>query len=205
MNKIQLKKAFEKEFEKITVSDQLKSKTVNAINTSHKRTSHIPYIRNFAAVFVVTLLCVSIYFTNNFSKKQFYSDNVITNETQILESTINEKQLERKMENSTSLKSIKPETIYNNKISKSTPSPSFYSLNDFGNIATDDLQLQMEKYSTDCAVPESTDTLLSEAEFLKQYPDAEKIENGYIIYENEKQTTYIFKDGMLENIVTIES
>jgi len=81
MKKEELKDVFEKEFEKISVSDELKVKTINSINTKHiGKTSHLPYLRNFAAIFTVTLLCVSIYFTNNYTKKQYGSFDAAENE-----------------------------------------------------------------------------------------------------------------------------
>ena len=58
MNKKELNQAFENEFNKISVSDELKSKTLNSIaNQPTKKTSHIPYLKNFAAIFIVSLLC----------------------------------------------------------------------------------------------------------------------------------------------------
>ena len=95
MNKKELKSAFEKEFKNINVSNELKEKTLNAINTSSKqKTSHIPYIRNFAAVFVVTLLCLSIYFSNNSYKNQPNTYDTLK-ENSIYETEATENSLEK--------------------------------------------------------------------------------------------------------------
>jgi len=96
MNKIELKKAFEKEFEKISVSNELKSKTLNSISThQNKKTSHIPYIRNFAAIFVVTLLCVSVFFTNNQKENQSISSDENKSESILELPTIENKTIKK--------------------------------------------------------------------------------------------------------------
>ena len=57
MTKKELKKLFDKELGNITVSDQLKEKTLKEItNQKSQNVFYIPYLRNVCAVFLVNLL-----------------------------------------------------------------------------------------------------------------------------------------------------
>ena len=77
------------------------------------------------------------------------------------------------------------------------------------NLRNNLLEEKEEKYISkkDVLLEKKIEEFLTwyENDFLDQYPNAEKIANGYIIYENETKITYIFKDGILENIITVEN
>jgi len=195
MKKEELKKAFNKEFEKITISDELKTKTLNAINTNQKtKTSHLPYLRNFAAIFIVTLFCVSIYFTRNIEKS---SQDITSNETNS----------EATLENNTPTlrKSVSPlETSESEKIIKEESSMLFDTISTNNISSPSDYSSSFGAVQSIPATKEPEILSISEDEFLKQHPNAEKIEKGYVIYENNKESLYIFNDGYLENIIIIE-
>ena len=211
MKKEELKKAFEKNFEKICVSSELKTKTLNAINTSQaKKTSHLPYLKNFAAIFVVTLLCVSIYYTKSPVKKEHsYNSNKVQDEEfpEGSDSTKNTTfQLHKSIQSSEVEESIlesSPSALYGNIlvddfISETSNTPSMDALSSA--IIKD----TKEKSFAADSVRAETAKSITETEFLNQHPDAEKIENGYIVYENDKETLYIFKNNKLENIIIID-
>lgn len=191
MKKEELKKAFNEKFEKITVSNELKSKTLNAINTKQKqKTSRLPYLRNFAAIFVVTLFCISIYFTRNVEKN---SQNITTGEAN------NNVTLEN---NKTLRKSPLPsDTIESKKLIKEEASMLFDTISTNNVYSTPDNSSSFGTIQS-AAIPKETEILsISEDEFLKQHPNAEK---GYVIYENNKESLYIFSNGYLENIIIID-
>lgn len=209
MKKDELKKAFESEFNNITVSNELKAKTLKAINSSYaKKPSHFLYLKNFAAMFIVTMLCISIYFTRNIPKNETTKEPIVSNdnitygfiETQEI---INSENLNTEaMREETILLSPKSSaplqstSSLNDSLSKEKSISNFSSFN-LGNASNDIVMADME-------VTEEVKNLeikMSEDEFLKLYPTAEKIENGYKLYEDNKEIIYIFKDGLLENTI----
>lgn len=215
MKKEELKKAFDKEFENITVSAELKEKTLKAINdSSNIKHSHLPYLKNFAAVFVVTMLCLSIYLTRNEPQKNINLE--INSEAESI-SDIN-----------TQTPAIANETNESYAIEEvKLPQKSIQRNNKKYNQETDSLQQKttsqknllmmkapiLEKQDSDNMILQDFGTLettqsennnISEEEFLTTYPNAEKIENGYKIYENNKEIIYVFNNGFLENTIILE-
>ena len=203
MKKSELKKEFEKEFKNILLSKELKTKTINLIKTIHtNKSSHLPYLRNFAAIFVVTLICLSIYITNNMSS----NNNITTYNVPQEEATLKEQSIENNVEaksNNTllrksTIKSAKSEVYYGTTTEElASPPYQFQKANSLNNFTLD------SSISDNLEKTESIYSL-SEDEFLAQHPEAEKNEKGYIIYENEQKTLYVFKNNNLENIMIIE-
>ena len=200
MNKKELKQAFEKEFENISVSNELKDKTLNSINSNPiKRTSHLPYIKNFAAIFVVTLLCLSIYFSNNKLGKNLSIDemiygNIEKNSDSLSTEDITLKRTRPSQESISNQSALDFNLYGTNSINSSTTSNYKTS----GVPAMDTVKEEAMQLDTSESLKITT-----EDEFLAYHPEAEKIENGYIIYEDGKETLYIFNDNLLENIIII--
>lgn len=210
MKKAELKKAFENEFNNITVSNELKAKTLKAINSSYiKKPSHFLYLKNFAAIFIVTMLCISIYFTRNVPKYETTKESTIDNNNDNVTYGFIEAQEIINYDNSNS-ESMRKDTILlspklsaplqststlNDALTKEKSALNSFSFN-LGN-ATNDIVM------TDMKATEE-EIKMSENEFLKLYPTAEKIENGYKLYEDTKEIIYIFKDGLLENTIILE-
>lgn len=176
MKKDELKKAFDKEFINITVSPKLKEKTLENIKASYiKKNSHIPYLKNFAAIFVVTMLCVSIYFTRNIPK----NNNLESTNEQIVLDTLEDS--EPSVANFESDK--KERALF---------------------MAPANLESINYGILNDCSETQEVASITSEEDFLKLYPNAEKLENGYKIYENGKEVIYIFENGFLKNTIIQE-
>lgn len=205
MKKAELKKAFDKEFNNIAVSNELKSKTLEAINKSYiNKHSHIPYLKNFAAIFVVTMLCISIYFTRNSKEIGFISNSTTNQDSSIsdLSGEIESCSMPMEKLNETSREATlnsyagtvtEPQTAKTKSIFSS--SASFDKTENTTNLLNDSLSI---------ANIESEQSITLEKDFLEQHPDAEKIDNGYKIYVDNKEILYVFKDGILENIITID-
>jgi len=183
MNKKELKQAFEAELEKITVSKELKEKTLNAVNAvSSKKTSRIPYIRNIAAIFVVTLLCLSIYCVNDFHQNNSTSESSLP-------------QTQNITDNSTSY-------LLKSAPLRSNSAETNIYFDDFSG-AKNEMTLQEDTYSKASPQQNSGIKAISESDFLNSHPEAEKIEGGYVIYEGETEILYFFKNGILENTIII--
>lgn len=203
MKKEELKKAFEKKFENIAVSNELKSKTIKAINNaSIKKHSHIPYLKNFAAIFVVTMLCISIYFTRNTTKNNFISGSIKEDSTSNFTADTEPFSAKEEQQLLKSAARENPSTLQNDT-KKFNISPT---VNSFG--AMQDLQSQNTNIifanSASTENLESENIITSEDEFLSLYPNAEKIENGYRVYENGKEILYTFENGLLKRAETIK-
>ena len=217
MNKKELKKAFEKEFEKIFVSDELKSKTLKAIkDTPAIKTSHIHYIRNFAAIFVVTLLCISIYFANNIPKNNSIKSNTLQDvNTSISENTKNDYNRDNAImqKSEPTQNAVDSQTTGNANIETFT-TPEISSKYSASYDAAPNFALQATNAPNDIGLQDSSFLKekdekqqiisITEEDFLNQYPEAEKVESGYIIYEDGKEKIYVFKDKKLENIIIID-
>lgn len=185
MKKDELKKAFDKKFGNIEVSKELKDKTLEKI--AHTKTSHLPYLKNFAAIFIVTFLCLSIYLARDTQKADLIYD---TSE-------------QKELNNSTEFYRM------------TTPQDASYQTNDvilkqsansYGtSLQSAEAVLDYSKASQELteSVNLATSTI-SEEEFLIQHPNSEKTKNGYILHENDKEIIYVFKDKVLDNIITIE-
>lgn len=214
MKKAELKKAFENEFNNITVSNELKEKTLKAINSSYiKKPSHFLYLKNFAAIFIVTMLCISIYFTRNVPKYETTKESTIDNNNDNVTYGFIEAQEIINYDNSNSDSMRKDTILLSPKLS--APLQSTSTLNDsltkeksalnsssfnLGNVPNDIITSDMEATEE----TQKSEIKMSENEFLKLYPTAEKIENGYKLYEDNKEIIYIFKDGLLENTIILE-
>ena len=200
MTKKELKKIFDKELNNITVSDELKEKTLKEINNRNSQNIfYIPYLRNVCAVFVVAFICFSVYYTNN----QFFNkeDNITSNNMEsenlkartfspetlnstivknlsydIEESTLDKSFETKSLPQQTKLKSARP------LIEKSTSNViEIQPTKENGNVMNNELSLEG----------------ILEEEFLLRYPEAEKIDDGYKVFENGMEEIYIFKNGFL--------
>lgn len=209
MKKNEIKKAFDEKFSDITVSDELKEKTLKKIHKlSFQRTSHLPYLKNFAAIFVVTMLCLSIYFKGSF--KQINSINSVSHEKityDLIENTENEilnyedtatVQLKSRM--STPEASVS--TTFGNKSELSQTESTQDTL--ISPLSVNDQYDQDVLNSISLQEDTEVKNVMSENEFLILYPTAEKVENGYKIYQNNKEIIYIFNNGNLEDTIIIE-
>lgn len=209
MKKSEIKKAFDENFSDITVSDELKEKTLKKIHTLPlQRPSHLPYLKNFAAIFIVTVLCLSIYFRGNF--KQINSINSISHEKITYDLTEN---IENEILNyeDTATDQLKSRML----TSETSISTTFGNKSELSQAeSTQDTLISPLSLSTQydqdvlngISLQEDTEekNVMSEDEFLILYPSAEKVENGYKIYQNNKEIIYIFNNGNLEDTIIIE-
>lgn len=190
MKRKELKKAFEEMVKDIKVSDSLKEKTINNIY-SKNNVYHFPYwIKNCAAIFIVTCLCLSIYVINN--KNIFYKKNIPENI--IIEDS--------NTENSESIY-LDDANLYNDYKLKSLPTKNYVTTNEILNSqnAIAESTLLEKSYGIIFDSIEERSTInyigLSEIEFLANNPNARKTENGYIIMESGKEILYTLKDGII--------
>lgn len=212
MKKAELKKAFDNEFKNITVSDELKSKTLEAVNSTYIKHSHLPYLKNFAAIFIVTMLCISIYFTRN------TQNNNLTFDTQQEEITSNFQNVEDN-ETTGAIETILPQTEKSRlKSSRPQSQTTTNSINDISKdmyfspqdnllmtpasfkIENANNALIAEDFGSIKEEMESETEITSEDEFLLLYPDAEKTENGYTVYKDGKEILYTFENGILKSV-----
>lgn len=182
MKKEEIKNIFEENLKNIKVSKELKEKTLNNIYTKNN-VYHFPYwLKNCAAIFIVTCICLSIYLINN--KPQFTneSNEINLNNESIHQETSDTVQL-KDINNSNSfmLKSSKPSLNYSAMESLQKESDN---LREYGSILMDSLEDQKSE-------------VLTEEEFLLKNPDAKKTNEGYMIIENNKEVIYIFNNGLL--------
>lgn len=200
MKKEELKKKFEERLKNITVSDDLKERTLTNIY-SKNNVYRLPYwIKKCAAIFVVTCLCLSIYIVNNkniFDKKtedessvklhiEDYSLNSINDENLKMESSINSSEGKTLMKSATfdSSESFSNDINANNlapaqfSITRSTPAPIL----------------------EDSYIVHDSESALTEEEFLKDNHNAKKTGNGYIVVINDTEIFYELKDGFIYEI-----
>ena len=209
MTKKGLKKLFDKELNNIIVSDELKAKTLKEINNrKSQNVFYIPYLRNVCAIFIVAFICFSVYYANNqFFNKSFDKpeDNIISNNAEpeifkartlgteklndiiledlsydIEESVVHDGVEKDSVPQQTKLKSAGPliekEASDGAKIQSITEKHIL-----FGNTMNDEMSLEG----------------ILEDEFLLKYPEAQKIDNGYKVFENGIEQIYIFRNGLL--------
>ena len=189
MKRKEVKKAFEKTLKNINVSNELKVKTLNNIY-SKNNVYHFPYIiRNCAAIFVVTCICLSVY--------------LITNDKNTTENITLDEAISETNESNTSITSYE-----DYRILKSAPVKEYkatQNLSTTNEIKTESaFNKEASKMLMDSIEEASTETYigLTEDEFLINNPGAKKIEEGYIILENEKEILYKIKGGIIsEKIV----
>ena len=164
------------------MSKELKEKTLNKIY-SKNNVYHFPYwLKNCAAIFIVTCICLSIYLINN--KPQFAneSNKINLNSGSINQETLGTVQTETiNSSNSFMLKSSKPSLNYSTMESLQNENDS---LREYGSILMDSLEDQKSE-------------VLTEEEFLIKNPDAKKTIEGYMIIENNKEVIYFFENGLL--------
>ncbi len=201
MKKEELKKEFEKKLKNITVSNELKERTLNNIY-SKNNVYHLPYwIKNCAAVFVVTCLCLSIYAINdkNVFNKEFNKDTSANSyaENHYLQDITDENMgVDSIMDRKVLMKSYSTESVEN----------FTNDLNDTFFPAT--------QFSTSNSIPDSmlTDKLLnstkeselSEEDFLINNPNAKKTENGYSIIKDNVEIFYELKDGFVYELKKVD-
>lgn len=224
MKKDELKKAFETEFQKILVSDELKEKTLNAINNAKpSKMSYAPYIRNIAAIFVVTLLCVSTFLVRSNKSREKTSqasDNVssYSSPNQATGSTDNAILLQDSLK-SESTELFSSAQIESPRLSKSIKAES---LNAPSNSISEDLS-DYKAYETDAGLsrlsvatpaekaltksaPYNSNLIgikeeaeeTTKEDFLIQHPEAKKLED---VYQDEDGNIYIFENNLLKDII----
>lgn len=181
MKREELKNEFNKKLKNIKVSEELKEKTINKIYLKGN-VYHLPYwIKNCAAVFIVTCLCLSIYVVNN---KNIFNKSTADNENSI----------DLYSENY-SLRSINKENVeLNDEILDS------YNQNSFGMAITENATKELfstKSNSIQDSINLDYDLKITEEEFLLNNPNAIKIENGYILKVDNIEIFYELKDGLV--------
>jgi len=223
--KNEIKDIFEKETQNITVSKKLKKETLSAVKT-HSSPS-LYWVKNCAAVLVVSCLCLSLYLHENRNFKEHY-----INETTPQDISINTEEPENlaipesilRSAPSNMMKKATPENLTHQKSISDNSSPLFHlptqeqSINN--NLITYDTAI--EKNNTDNAfffsntvTPENSNNLenskdsINEIEIgdteetlLANYPHIEKYENGYCININNQTILYEITNGIISNILT---
>ena len=208
MTKKELKKLFDKELNNIMVSDELKEKTVKQINNKKgQKVFYIPYLRNVCAIFIVSFICFSVYYTNN---KFFTNKEANTNHTSSI--TENIKARTSRDKNTIDMYSIDnfnynynvEENVVNNSVEsfsmpQQTKLKSTQVLMDLSEGMTEKVESMAENEMLFGNVmnKEVINEGILEEEFLLRYPEAIKIYNGYKILENGIEEIYIFRDGIL--------
>lgn len=189
MNRDELKKLMEEEFEDIKMTDKLKLKTIKRINeVNNTNIPHFPYLKNICAIFIVSLICLCVYLNKN----SFYTPKDMAKSEMVEENFINDSSFKDidELEDASSPKMMK---------SKSFVAGSGYTegaLEDYSTTYTENATMR-DYQMLDNGKNEAV--LLTEDEFIKKYPEAEKTDKGYII--NEK--LYVFEDGNLLEIIEI--
>jgi hypothetical protein len=182
MKKNEINKILENELKTIKVSNELKEKTLNNIYNKNN-VYHLPiWIKNTAAIFIVTCICLSIYLANNRIKldNSVQSLDEINNlDTNITEAAYGGLEKEESLSAKKTLKFsaplndyVKPENATNKEI--------IFDTSD---------NLLNERLIEDSSI-------LTEEEFLLNNPEAKKLENGYLITENNEKIIYIFNNGL---------
>ncbi len=207
MKKSELKSAFDKEFKNIEVSKELKAKTLKAIDeTQTLKTSHLPYLRNFAAIFVVSLLCLSVYLVKNPINRK-------DSEINIQSLDINGAQTNEDLKD-TSVQLFDINEALEKSVTTTSPSNDISSNSNSRRMVKEDLP---DSTADSLEAPQDTDsfpetsfmmstrsTIITEESFLAEHPDAEKTDDGYIINENDNIVLYTFTDGYLDTITLLE-
>ena len=177
MKKEEIKNIFEDNLKNVKVSRELKEKTLNKIYSKNNVYHFSYWLKNCAAIFIVTCICLSIYLIK--AKPQFANES---NELNLNSQSINKESFEnvqtQSIANSNTLmfKSSRPSSLYSTMESD--------NLRGYGSIIMDNLGNQKSE-------------VLTEEEFLIKNPDAKKTTEGYIIIENNKKVIYVFKNGLL--------
>lgn len=183
MKKEKFKNIFEESLKNIKVSKELKDKTLNKLY-SKNNVYHFPYwIKNCAAIFIVTCICLSIYVINNKTQFNSSSDDSNLNKKPVpQEATFGVIELETRNEvNKFTVKSVKPASDYSTKESVLDETDN---LRAYGSVTMDSLETQKSEG-------------LTEKEFLLINPNAEKTNDGYIVIKNSKKIIYVFENGLL--------
>lgn len=195
MKKEELKKEFEEKLKNITVSSNLRERTLNNIY-SKNNVYRLPYwIKNCAAVFVVTCLCLSIYVVNNkniFNKENDTHDSIELHTENYMLKSINDESL--MLESSMSSFEMKSTTLdtsnnYSNDIDSSDLFTPEFSLKRSAPITSNSF--------TECI----KEPIPTEEEFLTDNPDAIKTEIGYMIIKDDTEIYYELKDGFIYEII----
>lgn len=181
MKREELKNEFNKKLENIKVSDELKEKTINKIYLKGN-VYRLPYwIKNCAAVLVVTCLCLSIYIINN--------KNIFTKSIEDSDSSIN-------LYNENSLsRSLKEEKLSEDSSGENDLS-NFYGIYEMKSYDSAIMENTVSNITEDLSDLDKT-VKITEEEFLLNNPNAEKVENGYIIKINNTVVFYELKNGIV--------
>lgn len=194
MKREELKKLIEEELIDVKVSDTLKVKTLKKVEESNNtKISHIPYLKNICAVFIVSLICFFVYM----NKDNFYLQEEKEPENILMENT--GEVFEQNVANTESLSAgqmLKAKSFSIKEKDKSENSVSRAYLDEVVNDNIEYGVVMMNDYN-------SEKVMLKEVEFIKNHPEAKKTDKGYILKENEIEKLYVFENGILLEILEI--
>lgn len=192
MKRDELNKLIEDEFLEIKVSDELKIKTLKKIEEiNNTGISHISYLKNICAVFIVSLICLCAYM----NKDSFYlslekeTENILIEDTsEVLDQNIAE------TESLSAGQMLKAKSFSNKEKSEISDSRAY--LDEAVNDSIEYGVVMRNSYST-------PNSMIKEDEFIRNHPGAKKTDKGYIVKENEIEKLYVFENGILLEILEI--
>lgn len=220
----ELNNIFQKELNTITVSEELKNRTLNKIKK--QPTSSLYWLRNCAAVLLVSCICLSLYLHQNphFLKhsdkydaveqdaklkidETAHQDSELDQEKALLKASPPPQSILRsapqKQMNALQQKSISTETNDLAKqetttIDNALPKPE---LNEITSIGT--ASFFSSTVLEDCTTEESLDEIEigdSEEHLLQRYPNIEKVENNYRLKTETQIILYQVENDIITNI-----
>ena len=207
-NRKKIKNIFDKNLAEISVSEKLKKETIEKTNKIPKHSFF--QLSNCAAIFIVSLLCYSIYINSpvhnqhsklNSTPLPHHSNLEITNENQLIStkqinhSTTNKEKIS---DNYRSYKSSLPAPVSaHNETVDLTKQNQINMLSDYSQIINEQNTTfdTVQKSYYDIAIGTSEEQLLS------TYSNLEKIENGYLLKENTQNTIFKISNGTVSGII----
>lgn len=205
--KNEIKQILENEFQDITVSDELKLKTLQEIKNYSKPSLY--WLRNCAAVFIVSCLCLSLYLheshilENNFeaekAQTQEYAEDIESGSISI--QNLNESNLSRSsttvdMTSGFGSSSNGFSTAKKENLQKS--SAVIYDILSDESVSEALIMNPIQDNDENDIDFEIGDNI---EELLKIYPKAEKQENGYSVSIDGKVVFYEVVNGTITNIL----
>ncbi|MBP3284805.1 MAG: hypothetical protein J6M02_04840 [Clostridia bacterium] len=220
----ELNNIFQKELKTITVSEELKNRTLNKIEK--QSTFSLYWLRNCAAVLLVSCICLSLYLHQNplfLKHSNNYGSVEQDAELEIAETAYQDSELDqgkallkaspppqsilrsapKEQINMLQQKSISTETNDLAKqetttIDNALPKPE---LNEITSIGT--ASFFSSTVLEDCTTEESLDEIEigdSEEQLLQRYPNIEKVENNYRLTAEAQIILYQVENGIITNI-----
>ena len=195
----ELKTIFDKSCQNVFVSKELKTKTLNSLK---KRTTSLYWLRNCAAILIVSCLCLTLYVQQNTSFNKDSSNQAILQNT----NTLAPSALPENLSKQRSIYNITPNNSNSPYQTESlqTTLPTYDLIKEEHATKTiynfDTTQLQ-KKSSNIIHQVQIGDT---EQELLNAYPQIEKHENGYSLSLNEQIVLYEVTNGLISNISILQ-